>query len=148
MLKILRPGRLPVKDICKVKNPISQEAVKLAKQLEKDVFQKEDLTSLPLKELAKTFRTSLVAPYADWQDAIPADSEAGSELIKKAMKKFRPSIEKLNPDESERFLRLVFGENHLGALEKSRKTNTDIRLFAELFESKIGKPIEKVIVGN
>ena len=107
-----------------------------------DIFVKSD----SVREVAASFKKNIFDSVSDWDSQIPSDKEDGASLLKKLLAPYTVFAEKLIPHDSERFVRLAFGENQVEFLEKASLRNKDVMLFKTTLEKTLGKTIREVVV--
>ena len=107
-----------------------------------DVFEKSDT----VKSFAESFKKNVLDSVADWETNVPLDEEAGSTSLKNLLAPYTLWAEKLNQHDSERFVKLVFGETQVEYIEKASLRNSDVNLFKTTLENSLGKSIREVVV--
>lgn len=101
--------------------------------------------NLAVATVAKDFRKRVVLPFADWKDHLPEDGEAGSGVLRQMISTYTEFIESLIPTDAEKFTKLAIGADQLDMIEKVGAKNTELRVFQETIESKVGKKILDII---
>lgn len=109
-----------------------------------DIFERRDT----VLDVAKDFRKRLVNPIADWKTGLPAYGDEGYGTLRQIISSYTNYVEKLKPQDAEKFTKLAIGENQLDAIEAVCDKNVDIKLFKETLEKSLGKTIRSVIVPN
>ncbi len=120
---------------------VKNVAVKLQKS--HDVFER----STVVKDTASKFRNTVVQPFAEFttKGLMPKDTDKGSSYLKSVLEPFIKTIEHFNAHDTEKFLKLSMGSDHLPILKDGAKVNSDVRLFVQTMEEKMGKSIADVL---
>ena len=120
--------------------PVEQK--RIIYETTKDIFERKDT----VLDVAKDFRKRLINPISDWQTGLPAYGEDGYEILRQTIASYTNYVEKLKPQDAERFTKLAIGENQLEAIESVCEKNIDIKVFKETLEKSLGRTIRSVIL--
>jgi len=96
--------------------------------------------------LAREFNDKIVN-FVNIRETIPADGEKGSEATKNFLKPYTTAVATFRPKEARHFVKLLFGENHLAAINKNRKNNSYCEEFFKTLEKKAETSVEEIILG-
>lgn len=120
--------------------PVEQK--RIIYETTQDIFERKDT----VLDVAKDFRKRLIKPIADWETGLPANGEDGYEVLRQTIASYTNYVEKLKPQDAERFTKLAIGETQMEAIETACKKNADIKLFKETLEKSLGKSIRSIII--
>lgn len=126
--------------------PVVQKASSIAKNRQvyvqtRDVFERSDI----VKDTAKTFKERVVKPFIDWNGSFPKDDQGGSKLLKAMLQPYVSFFNDMTPADSQKFTKLVFGQDQLKAIEQGSIVNSDIRQFKNALEKSMRQTIEKTL---
>lgn len=107
-----------------------------------DIFIKQD-NSPTVKECAKSFREGIIKPFSDWKH--PDIFEEDNKITSNLFSPFVEIVDKFSKDEASYFAKLVFGEDTIEAFEEASKRNTDVKLFKDTLEKRLGVSIKECI---
>ena len=109
-----------------------------------DVFEKSGAQEVV--ESARDFMERVLKPFADWKN--PESFEENSALVSSLFKPYIDMIGNFKKKDAEHFTRLVFGEDTIEAIEIASKRNSDVKLFVNTLEEKLGSTIRNIITGK
>ena len=101
-----------------------------------------------VQEVARDFRKRIIAPFSDWETGLPSYKDDGYEVLRQAIASYTNYVDKLKPQDAEKFARLSLGESQLNAIENVSQNNVDIKLFKDTLEKSIGKSLREVLAPN
>lgn len=58
---------------------------------------------------------------------------------------FTDIVDKFSEDEARYFAKLVFGEDTIEAFQAASKQNSDVKLFKDTLEKRLGVPIREIL---
>ncbi len=108
-----------------------------------DVFIKQGVTPIEVKQCAKDFRNGIIKPFSDWQSA--DQFEKSSNVARKLFSPFTKAIKGYSKEDAQYFTKLAFGEDTVDAITAASKRNPDVKLFKDTLEERLGVSIGDAI---
>ena len=118
------------------------ESKRILYETTQDILEKKET----IAEVARDFRKRVITPFSDWETGLPSYKDTGYEVLRQTIASYTNFVEKLNPQDAQKFARLSLGEAQLNAIENVSQKNVDIKLFKDTLEKSMGKTLRSVLV--
>lgn len=118
------------------------ESKRILYETTQDILEKKETVA----EVARDFRKRVILPFSDWETGLPSYQDAGYEVLRQTMASYTNYVEKLKPQDAQKFARLSLGESQLNAIENASLKNVDIKLFKDTLEKSMGKTLRSVLI--